>query len=105
MVVVCRYATHLQKRAHTQQAADAAASRATDGDAATAGAADAPAEYVESAETDNSCLICMDKPKNTLLFPCGHVCACDGCAAILSTQGTCPVCRAKIEKVIKAFIT
>lgn len=54
---------------------------------------------------DESCSICLDAKKNALFVPCGHLSACFPCAQlILSSAQRCPVCRARIEKVVKVFI-
>ena len=53
------------------------------------------AEVVE-IEANAECLVCMTDRKNTIMFPCRHMCVCETCAAALSTRpGTkrCPLCR------------
>jgi len=116
-MVKMQYAAHLQKRQLAEQAAAAAGARpppvaaaagaavATTADVA-GGVASAAAASAGAAGADTTCLVCMDQPKNTLLYPCGHVSVCDDCAATLMARGgTCPVCRAKVDRVIRAFIT
>ncbi|TNJ29293.1 Ankyrin repeat protein 2 [Giardia muris] len=51
----------------------------------------------------SSCIVCLTNPKDTLLQPCGHLCACSNCAERIMNQ-TCPFCRTPIESVIKAYI-
>jgi hypothetical protein len=41
----------------------------------------------------NCCTICLDKRKNCLFLPCGHICTCKECG---SKMTTCPLCRAVI---------
>ncbi|KAH9259092.1 hypothetical protein BASA81_002712 [Batrachochytrium salamandrivorans] len=53
---------------------------------------------------DSVCVICMDRPRNALLLPCGHVHMCHECATSLENK-TCPVCRVKIDKVVKSSDT
>ena len=48
-------------------------------------------------EKEHECMICMDRPKNTVLVPCGH-CLCSSC--VLRVE-RCPMCRAQIERTIK----
>ena len=38
------------------------------------------------------CVICWDAAANVVLQPCGHVCACSGCAVVLE-EALCPMCR------------
>ena len=48
--------------------------------------------------SDPVCLICLDAPVMALFRPCGHVCACSGCAKDLDGQ-PCPVCRQEIHHI------
>ncbi|CAG2060991.1 unnamed protein product [Timema podura] len=43
------------------------------------------------------CLVCSDKKASVLLKPCGHMCACDGCAALMKK---CVQCRAPIDHMV-----
>lgn len=51
-----------------------------------------------------SCVICCNAPKEGACVPCGHMAACMSCLNRIKdeTHG-CPVCRAKIEEVIRIF--
>jgi len=54
--------------------------------------------------SDCQCLICLDKPVDTVLYQCGHMCLCYGCGMQLKQRGAhCPVCRAPIRDIIKAY--
>ena len=55
----------------------------------------------EDEEMDTDCVVCMDKPKNTVLMPCKHMCVCPACAASLET---CPMCRATVESRINVYL-
>ncbi len=48
------------------------------------------------------CVICMDNPKNATLIhgDCGHTVCCMDCAKTLEI---CPICRRKIDNVIRNF--
>ena len=48
------------------------------------------------------CKICLDRPVQTVLKPCGHSLMCTVCA--LSVKH-CPICRQKIEESIRWFPT
>ncbi|XP_059176258.1 uncharacterized protein LOC131955950 [Physella acuta] len=56
--------------------------------------------------TDTHCLICLDRHTDTVLYQCGHMCVCYGCGRDLLSRGhNCPVCRAPIKDVIRAYKT
>ena len=48
------------------------------------------------------CKICLDKPVQTVLKPCGHSLMCVACAQSVKQ---CPICRQKIEETIRWFPT
>jgi len=50
---------------------------------------------------EDKCVICLVKPKNIVLIPCGHVCACKKC---LEQLDKCPMCRRPIERKIPIFL-
>jgi len=53
---------------------------------------------------EDPCSICFNGPKDSLLFPCGHIAMCFSCANILKERKEpCSICRTPIEKVIRAF--
>ena len=57
------------------------------------------------AEGERECVICADAPPNRAFRPCGHVCTCGACAAVLLTRGDpCPMCRSAITEHIQVFI-
>ena len=41
--------------------------------------------------------MCSDKKASVLFRPCGHMCACEGCAALMKK---CVQCRSQIDRVI-----
>ena len=46
------------------------------------------------------CMICCDKPSNTLVRPCNHGGICETCMVkYMETKDSCPHCKAKIRKV------
>ncbi|GMI70407.1 XB3 ortholog 5 in Arabidopsis thaliana [Hibiscus trionum] len=52
----------------------------------------------------SSCTICLDAPSEAACVPCGHVAGCMSCLnEIKAKKWGCPVCRAKIEQVIKLY--
>jgi len=63
----------------------------------------APASTSEPLQ-DGSCLICLDRGVDCVLYQCGHMCVCMTCGLRLKGQGlNCPVCRAPIRDVIRAY--
>ncbi|XP_061184299.1 E3 ubiquitin-protein ligase Mdm2-like [Saccostrea echinata] len=53
---------------------------------------------------DSHCLICLDKFSDSVLYQCGHMCVCYGCGRQLMSRGSkCPVCRAPIKDIIRAY--
>ena len=59
-----------------------------------------------SGNNDNDCAICMDLIRNSVLRPCNHMITCFDCSMLLlNRQDNCPVCREKIEDVIKIFMS
>lgn len=48
-----------------------------------------------------TCIICADNVMDTMFLPCGHITACRQCA---EQCDRCPLCRANIECVNKAFL-
>ncbi|CAN0892646.1 E3 ubiquitin-protein ligase SP1 [Linum grandiflorum] len=46
------------------------------------------------------CVICLENEYNAVFLPCGHMCCCTTCCSQLSS---CPLCRRRIEKVVKTF--
>ncbi|KHN30573.1 putative E3 ubiquitin-protein ligase XBAT34 [Glycine soja] len=52
----------------------------------------------------SSCVICLDAPAEGACIPCGHVAGCMSCLnEVKSKKWGCPVCRAKIDQVIKLY--
>jgi len=53
-----------------------------------------------AAGEEAACVVCMDRPREALLVPCGHCHFCMECVSALESK-TCPVCRAGIARVVK----
>lgn len=54
-----------------------------------------------SAEREKHlCIICYDRPRNIILYPCKHMCICEDCYTTLrrELQG-CPLCRSSIINI------
>lgn len=46
------------------------------------------------------CVICLEQEYNAVFVPCGHMCCCITCSSHLTN---CPLCRRRIEQVVKTF--
>lgn len=91
------------QRAIRQEVAAALATVTAQG----ATAAAALPEMKSMPVNDTHCLICLENHSDSVLYQCGHMCVCFTCGKNLVTRGNgkCPVCRAPIKDVIRAYKT
>jgi hypothetical protein len=47
------------------------------------------------------CIICCEKPKQSVFVPCGHKCCCEECAEKFINKHKCPFCKKSVESIIK----
>ncbi|KAF5742394.1 RING/U-box superfamily protein [Tripterygium wilfordii] len=60
---------------------------------------------LDRALKNRRCCICYEMQVDSLLYRCGHMCTCLKCAHELQwSSGKCPVCRAPIDDVVRAFL-
>lgn len=52
------------------------------------------------SEDEGECCVCMNAESDSVLYRCGHVCACLPCAKALKQ---CPICREQVTDVIKIW--
>ncbi|KAK4258388.1 hypothetical protein QN277_007843 [Acacia crassicarpa] len=63
-----------------------------------------PEEEKHAAGSVSSCVICLDAQAEGVCIPCGHVAGCMSCLnEVKAKKWGCPVCRAKIDQVIKIY--
>lgn len=55
----------------------------------------------ETVTEQSNCVICLANPKCVALLPCRHMCICSTCSS--SQLNTCPICRAKVESMMKIY--
>jgi hypothetical protein len=53
----------------------------------------------------SDCVVCFNRARDVVLIPCGHYGLCEMCAQQLFHDGTkeCPICRRKINQIVKLF--
>jgi hypothetical protein len=72
---------------------------------ALAGAADVVRDVFATRVSERRlCVVCQDRERAVMLQPCNHVCVCAECAAELPAPRLCPVCRAGVEREVRAFL-
>lgn len=55
-------------------------------------------DVTDSARTEN-CVVCLQRPKNWMLWPCKHAQFCRECIEyIMETTRKCPHCRCLVER-------
>ena len=54
--------------------------------------------------SSSSCAICFEAPIEGACIPCGHMAGCMACLnEIKARKGDCPVCRGKINQVVRLY--
>lgn len=60
---------------------------------------------IQDNEASSTCVICLDAPVEGACIPCGHMAGCMSCLNdIKGKKWGCPVCRAKIDQVIRLYV-
>jgi len=60
---------------------------------------------IAEEEQKSLCSICIEHPKDTIIFPCLHLSYCNAClTTILSRNSSCPTCRTHVSGTLKINI-
>lgn len=82
----------------------AAALAAFSNPAASAAPASPILSGAHNAVSSGNCIICSEASIDCVVYRCGHMCVCMACGLELQGQGLkCPICRAPITEVIRAY--
>ena len=58
-------------------------------------------QTITGSKDENLCLVCFDKPANTIYLPCKHGGVCEDCSReIFHGTRSCPLCRKKLERIV-----
>ena len=57
----------------------------------------------ETIAQGSECSVCISNIKSHVIVPCGHKAICGDCSPIILQGGSCPICRADIESIIKVY--
>lgn len=61
-------------------------------------------EELKGASDKDICKICWDSVTNSVLMDCGHMATCLDCGnALKESTKECPICRARISRVVRVF--
>ncbi|XP_071686052.1 putative E3 ubiquitin-protein ligase XBAT35 [Rutidosis leptorrhynchoides] len=66
--------------------------------------AESTGEKEKTNSDSSSCVICLDAPVEGACIPCGHMAGCMSCLnEIKGKNWGCPVCRTKIDQVVRLY--
>lgn len=58
----------------------------------------------DAGGASSSCVICLDAPVEGACIPCGHMAGCMSCLKeVKGKKWGCPVCRTKIDQVVRLY--
>ncbi|XP_056588505.1 mitochondrial ubiquitin ligase activator of NFKB 1 [Triplophysa dalaica] len=57
----------------------------------------------EEEISPNTCTICLSNERSCVFLECGHVCTCEQCYRALPEPKKCPICRAKIDRIVPLY--
>ncbi|TNV67721.1 hypothetical protein FGO68_gene16507 [Halteria grandinella] len=60
----------------------------------------------DDAHSNNYCVICIERERDSIFYPCGHECVCHKCGQQFMKQAVqkiCPICRNRIKDIVKVY--
>ncbi|WCJ21485.1 E3 Ubiquitin ligase family protein [Euphorbia peplus] len=81
-------------------AAAAARRQGQDSEGSNGSAENGPDNSKKDRPIPDLCVICLEQEYNAVFLTCGHMCCCITCSSHLTT---CPLCRRRIDQVVKTF--
>ena len=57
---------------------------------------------IKRLREEKMCKICLDADAAVVFDPCGHLTTCTGCSSSLTK---CPICRVRVKKKIRVFMS
>jgi hypothetical protein len=65
-----------------------------------------PALDVSQASTNFDCIVCMERKRSVVFFPCKHLVVCEECIKVLRKENDylCPICRSQVTGHVKVFV-
>lgn len=57
----------------------------------------------EDELSPNTCTICLSNERSCVFLECGHVCTCEQCYRALPEPKKCPICRARIDRIVPLY--
>lgn len=59
-------------------------------------------DFNQTEQNDNSCVVCIERSRDVVILPCGHVSSCRRCTELLDK---CPICRGNIQRCVPIFLS
>ena len=66
-------------------------------------AAEVAAQAAREHNEQNLCVVCLERPAEFALLPCGHKCVCEEHAAAICQFGVCPLDRAPVTSFHRIY--
>jgi len=52
---------------------------------------------------ESLCVVCQERVQTHCIVPCGHKCLCVSCAKLFLKTSLCPICRGKVNTIIRVY--
>ena len=64
-----------------------------------------PSSILSSNSCRCYCSICLTNEKSILIYPCLHLACCEGCKPFLRDRRYCIICRGRVRKMVKVYLS